>query len=379
MAWERPMGWTQSESPAVGIKPNRSVVLTESYPYETPDFRYAKQAKSEGYKLFSYDPNPGIEHIFLPYFFTVEEGKNVEGSLERSYDFLTSTTRSGLFDGMISTSWDDSGLHNQVWMLRFATAAAFTWNGQEPSLNEFRHSFFVNYYGPEATQMEELFQLFNEGAYYYMWTLERNVWHHGTIGKTHLPDLPRGDALEYDPYWNEEYAAKVEESEVMSVKMQRALEIIKANRSADVRRPYDFEVFESMARLIWHTTQTYRDLSQLEYAITRAHRSHFEDQQTAYGHLEEAASIVEKSLARRAQVFNDLVATWEKVRLPKGLSTENKEYFFQQDRARHYANRVADMRYLVIDEDHLDMEGYLNALRTYIAYYKGQYLTDVRQ
>ena len=96
MAWERPMGWTQSESPAVGIKPNKSVVLTESYHYETPDFRYAKQAKSEGYKLFSYDPNPGIEHIFLPYFFGMSEGKKVAGSLERSYDFLTSTTQSGV-------------------------------------------------------------------------------------------------------------------------------------------------------------------------------------------------------------------------------------------------------------------------------------------
>lgn len=379
MAWERPMGWTQGESPALGLKPEKWVVLTESYDYETPDFRYAKQAKREGYKLFSYDPNPGIEHIFLPYFFSMAKDKKVAGSLEQSYDFLTSTAQSGVFDGMISTSWDDSGLHNQVWMLRFATAAAFTWNGRAPALDEFRHSFFANYYGPEATGMEELFRLFNEGAYYYMWTFERNVWHHGTIGKTHLPDLPRGDALEYDPYWNEEYAGKVKESEAMSRKMERALEIIRANRKANVRRPYDFEVFESMARLLWHTTKTYNDLSQLEHAITRAHRSHFESHQAAYDHLQEAASIVEKSIARREQVFNDLVATWEKVRLPKGLSTADKKYFFQQDRARHYANRVADMRYLIVDEDQLDMEGYLDALRKYMAYYKDMYLTGVRQ
>ena len=38
----------------------------------------------------------------------------------------------------------DAGLHNQVWMLRFATAAAFSWNGKEPSLEEFRGTFLKN-------------------------------------------------------------------------------------------------------------------------------------------------------------------------------------------------------------------------------------------
>lgn len=377
MAWERPMGWINSSSPARGILPDKNVVLTESYSYETPDFKFAKESKALGYKVFAYDPNPGIEHIFLPYFYREEDDRSkAGGSLQESYEFLTSNTSSGAFDGIISTSWDDSGLHNQVWMLRFATAAAFSWNGSEPGLEEFRDSFFINYYGPEAKHMEELFQLFNEGAFYYMWTLERNVWHHGTIGKTHLPDLPRGDALEYDPYWNKEYGDKLNESEKMGKKMERALEIVKLNQSSAVRNPYDFEVFESMARLIWHTTQTYRDLSQVEEAITSAHRSHFESHEVAYENLERAANIVEKSLARRETIYNDLVKTWEKVRLPKGLSTPDKKFFFQQDRARHFANRVPDMSYLIVDEQHLDMEGYLTKLRQYMSYYRKEYLEE---
>lgn len=374
MAWERPMGWIKSSSPAVGIKPAKNVVLTESYNYEEPGFRYAKEARSLGYKVFAYDPNPGIEHIFLPYFYRLERGQKVEGSLEESYKFLTSTAQSGVFNGMISTSWDDAGLHNQVWMLRFATAAAFSWNGDKPEMDEFTDSFFKNYYGPEAQDMKELFQLFNEAAYYYMWTLERNVWHHGVIGKTHLPDLPRGDALEYDPYWNKEYAEKLKESEAMAEKMERALAIIRANRNSSVRNAYDFEVFESLAKLVWHTTQTYQDLSALERAITQAHASHFESHERAYGHLERAASIVENSLERRETVLDNLVNTWEKVRLPKGMSADDKQYFFQQDRARHFANRTPDMNYHIYDEQLLDMEGYLEKLRHYMRYYKNSYL-----
>jgi len=376
MAWERPMGWQKSNSPAVGITPDKSVVLTESYEYEETDFTFARQAKALGYKVFAYDPNPGIEHIFLPYFFRERRGEKVGGSLQESYGFLKTTMGSGVFDGVISTSWDDSGLHNQVWMLRFATAAAFSWNASEPGLDEFRNTFFKNYYGSEAKNMDVLFQLFNEGALYYMLTFERRVWHHGVIGKTHLPDLPRGDAVEYDPYWNEEYHDIIRLSEETAPKMERALELIEANQSSGVRNADDFEVFKSMARLIWHTAQTYKDLSQLERLITQAHRKHFESHQQSYDHMSEAADRVVNSLKRRQEVFNDLVKTWEKTRLPKGLSTVDKEYFFRQDRARHFANRTPDMNYLIYDELKLDMEGYLEKLLNYMEYYKKVYLTE---
>jgi hexosaminidase len=56
------------------------------------------------------------------------------------------------------------------------------------------------------------------------------------------------------------------------------------------------------------------------------------------------------------------------------LSTEDKKYFFRQDRARHFANRRPDMSYLIYDEELLDMEGYLQDLRHYMSYYKDLYL-----
>ena len=76
---------------------------------------------------------------------------------------------------MVNTSWDDSGLHNQVWMLSFVTSAQYSWNATAPGLEEFENSFFQNYYGPNVKDMEELFELLNEGAYYYAHSMERNV------------------------------------------------------------------------------------------------------------------------------------------------------------------------------------------------------------
>jgi hypothetical protein len=370
MVWERPMGWEMNSSPIKNMSPAKGLVLTESYHYETPDFKYVKESAKQGFEVYVYDPNPGLEPLFLPYKFRQKGGKVVMGSMENSYQLLSAAAVSGVFDGMINTSWDDSGLHNQMWMLSFATSAEYSWSGSKPTLAEFEESFYKNYYGPSVTNMDELYYLLNEGSYYYAWTLERNVWHHGEIGKTHLPDLPRNDNMEYDPYWNTEYKEKVKESKELLDKMERALQIIESNKKIGIKNAYDFELYRTGAELIKHTCQTYLDLSNLEYTITQAHRLAYINRKEAYQKLESAKGIIEVSLKRRENVYNDLVEVWEQTRLPKGMSTPEKKYFYQQDRARHYAHRTADMSYLIYDEQLLDMEGYLKKLETYMDYYR---------
>lgn len=176
--------------------------------------------------------------------------------------------------------------------------------------------------------------------------------------------------MEYDPFWNREYNGMINRSQEMDEKMQRALQIIDGNLNSSVKNAYDFEVFRSIARLTWHTSKTYEDLAELENLITQAHKQHFENHLIAYQHLEQAHTLVDNSLERRKNIFNELVTTWEKTRLPKGLSTAEKKYFFQQDRARHFANRVPDMTYLIYDEQQLGLEEYSAKLKEYMDYYK---------
>jgi hexosaminidase len=369
MAWETPMGWEKSDSPAKGIKPARGLVFTESYDYETPDLTYIKEARALGFEVFAYDPNPGVVPMMVPYAFEKgESGEIRSGSIENSWKFLSDAAASRTFDGMICTSWDDDDLHNQMWIMHFINAAAWSWNGSKPSLDEFRVSFFKSYYGNSATNLAELFKLLNEGVYYFAGTMERNVWHYGEIGQTHLPDIPRCDALEYDPYWNTEYKEKVILSENIMIKMDRALQIIEDNRKAGTKNSYDFEIFRTTAELVKHTCLTYIDLSNLEYTIREAHVNRFVDCDMSLLNLVEAQTILENILKRRENVFNDLVSVYEETRLPKGFSTKEKPYFWQQDRARHFANRQPDMSFLIYDEQLLDQEGYLIKLKSYINY-----------
>ncbi len=371
MVWERPMGWKSGKSPAKGIEPLKGLILTESYNYETPDFKYSKEAKASGFESYAYDPNPGVVPLMVPYSF--EKGGKGElriGSLEKSYRFLTSASASGTFDGMICTSWDDDDLHNQMWMMHFINAATWSWNSSNPDLSAFRDAFFKTYYGKKAVDMDLLFRLLNQGAYYFAGTLERNVWHYGAIGKTHLPDLPRGDAIEYDPYWNILYKEKIAQSKDILSSMDSVLQIIEKNKMAGVRHAYDFEIFRTSAELIKHTCLTYLDLSNLEFAVRNAHVNRFVDLNESLNSLLKAQQIIESSLKRREEVFNDLVKTYEVSRLPKGLNAIDKTFFWQQDRARHFAFRRPDMSFLIYDEELLDMEGYLQKLKDYIEYFK---------
>ena len=378
MCWERPMGWKVSKSPAKGIEPVKNLVLTEEYHYESADFNYAREAREMGYELFTYDPNPGIEPLFLPYFYKLrgegDEEREVENCLQRSHGAVSPAASSGIFNGMINTSWDDSGLHNQMWMMSFINSAEWSWSGDNPSLEEFISKYFLNYYGEDSKDMKELFLLLNNAGYYYYKSFERRVWHYGDIGRTHLPDLPRGDNLEYDEFWNREYAVKIEESREQLKQMERAREIIRANQETGIRNGYDLELFTTIVDLVSHTCNTYLALSALEKAIKEAHSQRFLNHQAAYQSLADAAGIIEANLLERHKVYHELVAVWEKTRLPKGLSTEDKEFFHRQDRARHFAFRRADMSYLICDEELLELENYREKLLKYMHYYKQTYL-----
>jgi hypothetical protein len=222
--------------------------------------------------------------------------------------------------------------------------------------------------------MDPLYRLLNDAAYFYMESFERRVWAWGEIGMTHIPDLPRGDAIEYDPFWNRQYADRVAASHLIVPKMDRAIQICESNLAKKIDNGYDMEVFKTLAELAKHTARTYLDLSDLENAIKAAHQQRFINLDSAYHNLQNAGKIIKDQLARREMVFKQLLSVWEKTRLSKGMSTPSKKYFFEQERTRHFANRVPDMTYLIVDEQQLDLEGYLLKLQHYNSFFKARFL-----
>jgi hypothetical protein len=365
-----PVAWDGGYDPSEKVKPVKGLFTPGGF-----DPEMDKAALEKGYPLYIYDPNPGIEHLFLPYFYREGEKGLLPSHLEESYEFLTKTARSGRFKGVISTSWNCSGVHNQIWMLRYLTAAECCWNPDAPDLDEFVNTFFINYYGSGSKNVKELYILLNRASYYYMSTFERKVWHWGEVGKTHLPDLPRDD-MEYDPYWNTEYADLINSSGELLPKMERVLAICRENIDNHVKNVYDFELFEALARLFIHTANTCLMLSSLEKSVALAAKFHFDDNRATINELINAVKIIEDNLSERDSVFRDIKRTWEKSQLPKGMSTPGKKYLHARDQQRNFANRRPDLSFMICDEESLGLENYLRDLKEYVDFYKTKYLSD---
>ena len=338
-------------------------------------------ARNAGYDVFSYAPNPGIEPLCLGYFPWVQYSmwrpdirRIHKGSFRDTADTIADAGKAGITLGSITTSWDDSGLHTQAWMPRFVCAAEYSWSANGPEVDRWIDRFMRRYFGRSAIDMRELFQLLQEGALFYYDTFQRRVWHWGEIGKIHLPDFPR-EIVEYNPFWRHQYAQLLHIAEEERQKVARALTIIDANLERDVENRYDLEIYRTCAELMRHNVDLVLMLGRLEESICNAHNLHFSDRPEGLKSLQRAASMIEENLADRRKVFDDLIQVWDRTRLPKGLSLPEKPFLFSPDRARHFANRTPDMRYLIVDEELLGLEDYLERLKAYIAEYEANLLS----
>jgi len=291
------------------------------------------------------------------------------GSFRDTSESISAAGQARAALGSITTSWDDSGLHNQAWMLRFICAAEYSWSSGGPALDIWIDRAMREYFGRQTRDMRELLRLLQDGALFYYDTFQRKVWHWGDVGKIHLPDFPRQE-LEYHPFWRRRYAQLVGEAEAQRQGIARAVAIIDDNLSRPAPRRYDLEVFRTCAELMRHNVDLVLMLGRLEEEIGTASELHFSDRRAALRHLRRARSLIEEHIADRGAVFANLVEVWERTRLPKGCSTADHPYVFAPDRARHFANRTPDMRYLVYDEELLGLDGYLERLAAYVSEYE---------
>ena len=360
------LSWGGRWQPGSEHAPPRTMLFVDS-----GDLDYLAAARRAGYQTWVYAPNPGITPLCLPFFPWVkasiwreEPGQVRDGSFRETAQAIARAASAKVVDGSITTSWDDSGLHNQCWMPRFVCAAEFSWKAHGRDVETWTRRFFANYFGPAARDLRELFQLLQDGALFYYDTFQRRVWHWGDVGKIHLPDLPRGD-LEYSNFWRRRYAALLARARIERQRVDRALAILDDNLSRRVRRRDDLEVLRTCAELMRHNADLVLMLGSLEEAIARASdQHHFHDRAESLEQLRHAERLIDEHLSDRQEVLNTLVAVWERTRLPKGLSLPGRPYLHARDRARHFANRTPDLTYLILDEQLLGLEAYLERLKT---------------
>jgi len=363
----RVLSWGGGYVPGAPEPPPKDLI-TFTYLYK--DLHEGAAPAKGGYRNWIFCPNCSIPPLFVMLFPWDDEeyrGEN-PGSLRATAEALSRGKAVGCYDGIVLCTWDDSGLHNQMFSMRVVCAAEYSWNAEACSVDEFTAKFFTSYFGPEAMDLEELFRSLQKRTLFFYRTLQRQVWHYGDVGKMQLPDLPRWD-LEYDPFWRKHNAEVLQQAKEELVLLDRAAAIVHENVRRPLRHLYDLEAILTIIELCRLNARFFTRMEEVEAAVADASRLHFVDRRQALGSLRRAAWVVAEHLDQRRTVFKTLVKVWERTRLRKGMSTKRKRFVHHRDRARHFANRTPDMRYLILDEERLDLEGWLISMKRTIRDY----------
>ena len=349
--------------------PHRPPKDAISYDYSQKDRATAMLAVKQGYTKWVFVPNPLNCPLVVPMWPFETLGRKRRGSAAESADALDEGATLGGFEGATACSWDDPGRHNEMWNIRHVCAAEYMWTAHAPSIDEFLAKFFVGYFGPEQANLAELYRSMEARMFFYDSVLQRRIWHYGPVGKMSLVDLPRQD-LEFDPFWRQRYGEDIERAKQELLALDRCADVIHDNLRRPLRNLDNLEIMLTMVELCRHNARFFTEMWEVEENIGRASNLHWLDRPKALDHLNKAADIVAAFVADRKDVMKSLIKVWERTRLPRGMSKGGKKYVHARDRARHFANRTADMSYHVHDEERLDMEGWLRDLRKIIAKYE---------
>ncbi len=343
------------------------------------------QEAENGIRGLAYEAMQGAELLF-PDNFGLEPGQR--GHLELAYDDIAHGRHTlGNSIGSYGAAWDDSGLHNETFWLGWSAVARWGWHPGTPGPDQHAAEFMRFYYGPHAEGMVEIYRLMQAQARAWerTWTripsktiLTRYGGYFGKGLSTHRTDMTLQPPLINDlpdwfpdPFWADQYQGWIAEARTRLPENRRLIEMLQYNIGRVDRNEYNLEVFLSLARFIGHHWRLFLDFEQAENQLKAGQAAALGDNtKEALAQLAAAYRTIADLREDGRSVFADLEATWQKSRFPKGRSVEGRKFVHVFDDVKdHFADRRADLKYLMAPEDSIGLDSWLDELGRVIRTY----------
>ena len=121
-----------------------------------------------GIRQLNYNSIQGSEYLFPNYFPTLYRKKPTEGNLRSlSVSSANVLEKGANLMGSFTAAWDDSGLHNELFWLGWATGVQYSWTVGKPALEQSTADFMDVFYGYNSPDMVETYTLLEDGARFY--------------------------------------------------------------------------------------------------------------------------------------------------------------------------------------------------------------------
>jgi hexosaminidase len=345
---------------------------------------FPQQEVERGIRQLGYMSMQGAELLFPDHI--SHDGQ--KGHLEQAFDIASSPKLwQGNPIGTFGAGWDDSGLHNETFWLGWSAAARYGWNPRTPSVDQHIAEFMRVYYGPRATGMADIYRMMQRQARAWERTWDRIpskvilTRYGGYFGKgisTHRVDMTLSlpfinDLPDWfpDPFWSDRYKEWLAEARLRAAENDQLIAALETQMGLVDRNHYNLEVLFSLARFMGHHWRLFLDIARAEEQIKQGQGLALEDQVTqAVTVLSAAYDTIDQLRADGQKTFEEVQRTFEKSRYPKGRSVGTRRFVHVFDDVKdHFADRRADLSYMLAPEDSLGFDEWLKDLARSIELY----------
>jgi hypothetical protein len=272
--------------------------------------------------------------------------------------------------GVLCTAWgDDAGNHFEIYWMGFLATAEFAWSSDHPhSVDRYWGKYIRRFFGPGTVGLDSAFHSLSRRVQFWNTALLKQ----GTKHRNHhafpenliaLPDL---QALPEEGSWTAHFQPLMDRASEEKIRCRQATETIEQNLGRVVRNAYNLEVFASMGRLMEAHCDLVMAIGHLAAACDLAKAALAEGQkEEAVKNLNEMATVAGSAWNTYRAVYLDLEKIWEIARYPKG-----GEGYVLNTQTNYLAGRTADLSYLILAEEKLDLPGYAESMKAMAGRYK---------
>jgi hexosaminidase len=353
---------------------------------------YLKTENDLGIRQLAYTSMQGAELLFphhLPAFvITGGDQGPPDGRLKSAYETISfGRAWRGRPIGVFGAAWGDAGLHNETFWLGWATVAEYGWTPGKPAVEQTVAEFMNIYYGPRVSEMVEVYRGLQAEAQFFEKSWNRVIsrvrgpaygdsrgkgidttrYDH-TLPQPAIPNLP---GLNFTPVYAGRYEKLVTDAQAMALENDALIHRIHQNMIKADRNRYNLEVFLSIAGLTGHHNRMILGMKEIEDELKAAREAAEKNNaQQAVGRLLSAYGKARAINSERQQTFQRLKTIWEKSQFPKGREVDGKKFYHVLDDTKdHWADRRADLSYLIAPEESIRLEEWMQRLASVIREY----------
>ena len=365
------------------------------------DESFVEIEKRKGMRQLAYTSLQGAEFLF-PDHFAIEslpagavmgefEAVHTAGRLASTHASIARGRALSLNPiGVFGAAWDDSGLHNETFWLGWSAAARWAWHPGTPGPEQHAAEFMHIYHGPQTTGMVEIYRSLQRQARAWQRTWDRVVSRTRAPGYGNSdgkglgtarqdltltpPPLPNPDTLAFQPAFAARYRDWIAEAPAQHILNDQLQHALLDNLLRASRNHYNLEVLHALARFTGHHWSLLSSLAAAEQDLVRASAAAASNRPAlAVGHLVAAHNRVARLEQDATAVHRHLTQTFEKSRLPKGLSLNGRHFVHVLDDTKdHWADRTPDLGYMFAPERSLQLPEWRTQLANITQNYAAQ-------